>query len=230
MKGDRRRNPRIWDTDWLVLRGLSRLIEEQVGRHVAPGACMVDLGCGSMPYQSMMQTMGIDYHGADIDESADLPIDRHGRVPLPAESIDTILSIQVLEHVADLDAYCAEINRLMRPDGTLFLSTHGTWLYHPHPEDHRRWTRTGLVADLAARGLTVQDLSPVVGPLATTTLIRLTGYAFVARKLPLVGEAFAGLLAIIMNARAALEDWLTPAQMRRDNACVYLVRAHKAAA
>ena len=64
-----------------------------------------------------------------------------------------VLSAQVLEHVADLDAYCAEIRRLLREDGTLLLSTHGNWLYHPHPEDHRRWTRTGLALDLAFLGL-----------------------------------------------------------------------------
>jgi hypothetical protein len=69
---------------------------------------------------------------------------------------------------------------------------------------------------------------PIVGPLATTTLIRLTGFAFVLRKLPIVGSALAKLLAVIMNLRALAEDAVTPDNLRRDNACVYLVRARKA--
>ncbi|TIO04185.1 MAG: hypothetical protein E5X93_31095 [Mesorhizobium sp.] len=118
---------------------------------------------------------------------------------------------------------------MLRDDGVLLLSTHGSWLYHPHPEDHRRWTRTGLVVDLADRGLEVEEVHAIAGPLATTTLIRLTGFAFFLRRLPIIGAILASLLALLMNLRAQLEDRLTPAQIRDDNACVFLVRARKAA-
>ena len=229
MRGSRAA-PRIWDTDWLVLRALSRLVREQAAANVRPGALMVDLGCGDMPYAEMMRQMEIDYRGADIADHASLRIDRHGRVPLPDGAAGAILSVQVLEHVRDLDAYCAEIRRLLRDDGVLLLSTHGTWLYHPHPEDHRRWTRTGLVADLADRGILVEDVRAIAGPLATTTLIRLTGMAFFLRRLPIIGRVLASLLAVLMNLRARLEDALTPAQIRDDNACVFFVRARKAQA
>ena len=59
-------------------------------------------------------------------------------------------------------------------------------------------------------------------------MLRLTGFAFVARKLPLIGPPIAAALAVVMNLRGMLEDAITPAQMRQDNACVYLVRARKA--
>ena len=189
---------------------------------------MVDLGCGDMPYAEMMRQMKIDYQGADIGDGAALRIDESGRVPLPDGSAEAVLSVQVLEHVRDLDAYCAEIRRLLRDDGVLLLSTHGTWLYHPHPEDHRRWTRTGLIADLSDRGLVVEDVQAIVGPLATTTLIRSTGFAFALRRLPVIGGFLASLLAALMNLRAKLEDRITPAEIRYDNACVFLVRARKA--
>jgi SAM-dependent methyltransferase len=222
--------PRIWDTDWLVLRPLAHLLRDQVSAHVGPGSLMVDLGCGDMPYADMMREMRIDYRGADIEAGAALRIDRSGRVPLPDGAAGAVISVQVLEHVRDLDAYCAEIRRLLRDDGVLLLSTHGTWLYHPHPEDHRRWTRTGLVADLADRGLLVEEVHAIAGPLATTTLIRLTGFAFVLRRLPLVGGVLASALAVLMNLRALLEDGITPRRVREDNACVFLVRARKSAA
>ncbi|MBA1143974.1 methyltransferase domain-containing protein [Mesorhizobium sp. CCANP35] len=191
---------------------------------------MVDLGCGDMPYARMMREMQIDYRGADIDDGGSLRIDENGRVPLADGAAGAVLSVQVLEHVRDLDAYCAEISRLLRDDGVLLLSTHGTWLYHPHPEDHRRWTRTGLIADLGDRGLVVEDVKAIAGPLATTTLIRLTGFAFFLRRIPVFGGAFASLLAVLMNLRALLEDTITPASIRDDNGCVFLVRAHKAIA
>ena len=230
MKGNRAA-PRLWQTDWLVLGPLARHLAAQARAHLAKGALLVDLGCGDMPYAGLMRELGLDYRGADIGvedvTAGKLAIDTAGRVPLPDGCAGAVLSVQVLEHVADLDAYCAEIRRLLAADGTLLLSTHGTWLYHPHPEDHRRWTRIGLVLDLEMRGFVVEEIIGIAGPLATTTLIRLTGFAFVLRKLPLVGGLLAAMLAVIMNLRAAFEDHITPAQMRLDNACIYLLRARK---
>ena len=229
----RRVAPRLWDSDWLQLRPLARLLADQAAAHIAPGAVVVDYGCGDMPYAAMLRALGFDYNGADIDDHAGaahdplgkLAISPEGRVPLPDGSAGAVLSVQVLEHVADLDSYCAEIRRLLKPDGTLLLSTHGSWLYHPHPTDFRRWTRTGLILDLETRGLKVEEVFAIAGPLATTTMLRLTGFAFVLRRLPLAGPLLAGALAIVMNLRGLLEDAITPAQMRLDNACVYLVRA-----
>ncbi len=66
----------------------------------------------------------------------------------------------------------------------------------------------------------------IVGPLAWTTLIRLTGYCFALRKMPVLGGLVGAAIASVMNARAWLEDKVTPATIRDDNACVYLVRAN----
>jgi len=219
-----RSKPRIWDTDWLVLRPLSRLILDHVCTH-SPAARLVDLGCGDMPYKAALERQGTQYLGADIDVGGDLLIDANGRVPLDAQSVDAVLSVQVLEHVRDLDLYFSEIRRLLRRDGILYLSTHGSWLYHPHPEDHRRWTRPGLVAELDAHGFRVEEDVALVGPLATTTLIRMTGFVFFLRKIPLLGAAIANGLAALMNLRALIEDRLTPASIRQNDACVYFVRA-----
>lgn len=226
MKVDRRQRPRIWDTDWLVLRQLARLLFEEAKCHIPKGSIMIDLGCGDMPYRSMMNEMGIEYYGADIDRG-DYIIDEEGRTSFEKASADVVLSVQVLEHVNNIKFYFEEVCRLLDRSGILLLSTHGTWLYHPHPEDHRRWTRSGLIAELNANSLEVEEAHPIVGPLATTTLIRLTAYAFFLRKFPLVGGFLAGIVAAAMNLRAMLEDKLTPKTIIKDNACVYLVRARK---
>lgn len=220
-----RATPKPWHTDFLLLRGLSRLVKDEMGLRLGQGQCLVDMGCGDMPYRNLVEECGAKYIGADLDDGGDVTITPDGRVALPDDSAHAVLSVQVLEHVFDLGAYCREMHRLLRPDGTLFLSTHGNWLYHPHPEDHRRWTRTGLIGDLSTYGFRVEDTRAVLGPLATTTILRLTGYAYVLRRVPLVGRALAGTLAMIMNARALIEDAITPAQMRNDNACIYWVRA-----
>ncbi|MDE2434765.1 MAG: methyltransferase domain-containing protein [Sphingomonadales bacterium] len=223
-----RSKPRIWDTDWLVLKPLAQVIEQQVKRYARRGGSIIDLGCGDMPYKAIIESQGFMYRGADLDDSADLPIDEDGKVAAETGSTDAVLSVQVLEHVRNLDTYFSEIRRLLRdPDGVLFLSTHGTWLYHPHPEDHRRWTSTGLIGELENAGFQVDEIVPIAGPLATTTLIRQTGFVYFLDRVPIVGRIAGRVLTVIMNTRAMVEDKLTPESIRRDNACVYFVRARK---
>ncbi len=221
----RRLRPRIIDTDWLVLRGMADSFERTFAGEIRPGHRVLDFGCGTMPYRSMIEACGGSYLGADFGSEAEVTISEDGRIAQDSASVDVVLSIQVLEHVRDLDTYFSEIARVLKPGGVLLLSTHGTWLYHPHPEDHRRWTRPGLVNEIESRGLRVTACEAIVGPLAWTTLVRLTGYCYALRKLPGLGALAGAAIALVMNTRAWLEDKLTPGTIREDNACVYLVRA-----
>jgi SAM-dependent methyltransferase len=210
-----------------MLRGLTRELDTMVGQTIAKNARVLDYGCGSMPYRALVERHGAHYVGADFEAGAAVEIQPDGRLPVASDSFDAILSVQVLEHVRDLDLYLAEACRILKDEGVLLLSTHGTWLYHPHPEDHRRWTRTGLVHDIEARGFEVHGVESIVGPLATSTMIRLTGYAFFLRRLPLIGRPLAGLLAVIINVRGWLEDKLTPSGIRRDNGCIFIASCTK---
>jgi SAM-dependent methyltransferase len=219
---NRRLNPRIWDTDWLMLRGMRRALERLVSEHVGGGDRVLDFGCGDMPYRALVESRGATYLGADFDQHAEVHISPSGRLAIDDASVDVVLSVQVLEHVRDLDTYLMEIGRVLKPDGTLLLSTHGTWLYHPHPEDHRRWTRAGLINDIEARAFSVREIEAIVGPLGTTTMIRLTGFAFFLRRLPIIGHLLASLLAAIMNVRGWIEELITPETIRADNGCVYM--------
>jgi SAM-dependent methyltransferase len=226
----RRLNPRMIDSDWLVMRGMAREIRRLAAELSAPGAVVVDFGCGNMPYRPLFEAAGCRYLGADFaagpEGAPDLSISPDGRIDAADASADVVVSFQVLEHVRDLSRYFAEVRRVLKPDGRLLLSTHGTWLYHPHPEDHRRWTREGLIAEMEGFGFSVTGCEPVVGPLAWTTVLRLTGFCFVLKRIPAVGPLAAAALAAVMNARAFVEDALTPADITRDNACVYVTLSH----
>ncbi len=149
-------------------------------------------------------------------------------VPLKDGCADGLVSFQVLEHVWDLDWYLGECRRLLKPGGWLLLSTHGTWLYHPHPTDFRRWTRDGLIRELTIRGFTVKEARPVVGPLAWTTQFRLFGLRHVFLKVPVLGWLLFWPILLLMNVRMWLEDAVTPASIRDDNASVYITLSHRA--
>jgi SAM-dependent methyltransferase len=218
----RRLRPRLWDTDWMVLRGMHMAIDDMAARLARPGLRIVDFGCGAQPYAPVFTARGATYVGADFGSGHEITIGSDGKIDAPSASCDLVVSFQVLEHVRDLDTYLAEAARILRPGGQLLLSTHGTWLYHPHPEDHRRWTREGLIGDLARRGFETAECVAVTGPLAWTTMVRLTCFAVALRKVPVVGPYLAAALAVVMNLKAAIEDKVTPAWVTKDNACVYV--------
>jgi len=222
----RRLYPRVFDTDWLLLREMRSAIGALVKSVVRPGALVIDFGCGSQPYRSLFEANCAIYKGADF-EGGELTI-REGRVDAPNAEADLVVSFQVLEHVADVGAYLREAGRLLKDDGRLILSTHGNWFYHPHPEDHRRWTREGLLAEITSHGFETIDCTPLLGPLAYTTLLRLTLGYHGLRKIPGVGAGLARALAILMNLRGYIENLVTPKWVTLDNACVYVVLARPA--
>jgi SAM-dependent methyltransferase len=226
----RRLKPRMIDTDWLVMRGMAREVARLAAECGRSGAVAIDFGCGTMPYRPLFEAAGCRYLGADIGGGAEIAIDASGRMATDDASADLVVSFQVLEHVRDLDAYFAEARRVLKPDGRLILSTHGVWLYHPHPEDHRRWTREGLVAEIERHGFVVGDCRPVLGPLAWTTVLRLTAWRYVLGRAPIVGSVLGPVVALVMNARAMVEDLVTPAWVTRDNACVYVTLSHRSEA
>ena len=231
MPSTSRLEPTWWDHQRHPLLGLRRQLEHElrVALEPKPGETIVDLGCGDMPYRALFENRGCRYVGCDLEESAAVRLEPGVPVPLPEAVAHGVVSFQVLEHVWDLDWYLGECRRLLREDGWLLLSTHGAWLYHPHPTDFRRWTEAGLAAELDAHGFRVQSIVGVMGPLAWTTQFRLLGFRQVLRRFPLLGRMLLPLLTVVMNVRMELEDAVTPAQIRQDNACIYVVVARPTA-
>ena len=227
--GDARLTPRVWDHQWYTLASLRRGMQDAFDRHALldSGQRVADVGCGDRPYEPIFRDAGCEYVGCDIEGDADVVFEPGRPIDLPDESIDGVLSIQVLEHVWDLDWYLGECRRILKPGGWMLLSTHGSWLYHPHPTDFRRWTRDGLVCELQTRGFDVQTVIAKVGPLAWTTQFRLLGYRHVFQRMPVVGACLAPLVSCVMNLRMVAEEAVTPASIRDTNAGVYITVSRK---
>lgn len=219
-----RASPRIWQPDWLVLREMARVLHGLLADPALrlQGASVLDFGCGSRPYEHWFAAAGAQYSGADIDGAHEVRIHTDGTLDCSDAQYDLVASFQVLEHVWDLATYLGECRRALRAQGWLLLSTHGTWLYHPHPHDYRRWTAEGLQREVEAHGFRLLRMVPVVGPLAWTTVFRSLGVAHFLKKLPFLGVPLTGLAAAVFNARAWIEDRITPSGISAVNACTYV--------
>jgi len=222
-----RLSPTWWDHQRFSLVRLRRQIEHELASRLRPepGETIVDLGCGDMPYSPLFERLGCGYVGCDLGDSAPVTIEPGKPVPLPDSSADLVVSFQVLEHVWELDWYLGECRRLLGRDGRLLLSTHGTWMYHPHPTDFRRWTKDGLRRELGEHGFEVESIVGIMGPLAWTTQFRLFGYREVLRRIPLVRSVLLPPLIVLMNLRMEIEDAVTPDAIRQSDASIYVVVA-----
>lgn len=187
------------------------------------GTRVIDIGSGSQPYASLVASLGGTYTPCDIGPGKHVQIQPGRPIALPVGYFDVGLSVQVLEHVWDIQEYIDHFRRHLTPTGRLILSTHGVWLYHPHPTDYRRWTRDGLVMEMESRGLRVEHVAAILGPMAWTTQIRSMGYIHLLQRAGSIGRVVSRLIALLMNARMWLEDRVTPEAIRTDNACVYVL-------
>jgi SAM-dependent methyltransferase len=155
---------------YYVLSSLRSAIESVIGTYIAGSNIdtLVDFGCGNMPYRPLFAPHCRHYAGCDFrgNELADCIIDDIEHLPFETGSVQMVLSTQVLEHVADPNAYLTEARRILASDGLMVISTHGVWKFHPDPHDYWRWTADGLRLQLERAGFNVVCLKGIMGPAA----------------------------------------------------------------
>ncbi len=227
-KTQTRASAKIWRHDGYTLRKLHcaiKVIADKIKKKDIHQ--ILDFGAGDSPYKHLFERLEATYIQADLGEDHDLSITPLQPLPCSDGTFDLIVSFQVLEHVWDLDWYLGEAMRLLSPSGKLILSTHGTWLYHPHPSDYRRWTRDGLIKELETRGFEIEETTSLIGPLAWTTQFRALAYHSILSKIPILGALLYPILGTFFYSRMLTEDFITPQELIDTNAAVYLIVARK---
>lgn len=207
---------------WQLRRTIAALIDD-AGLDGSP--TVVDFGCDDKPYRDLLPS-GARHVGADLEGNphADITIDDDGRLPVEAGTADLVLSTQVLEHVPDPAAYLAECVRVLRPGGSLVLTTHGTMYLHRDPQDYWRWTCDGLDKIVGDAGLVVERSVGILGLVPVALQLLQTG---IARRLP---RAFVKPLVAVFQIAIAATDQVYSAPARREFGLVIGVRARKPAA
>ena len=156
-----------------------RLVTEMVG-HSAP---RLDIGCGSSRIiQSAPDSIGLDSEISKLRflrrTNSLLVRGSAFHLPFPAESFSAAVSSQVIEHLPRDRRIFLEINRVLKPGGTLVIGTpdYGRvqwrfveWLYklllpNAYGDDHiTQHTRYGLMEELAATGFSVRQYHYILG-------------------------------------------------------------------
>jgi SAM-dependent methyltransferase len=71
------------------------------------------------------------------------------KLPFADQSVDGVVSEYVLEHVANPAAVIREMGRVLRPAGLIYVAVPFLEPFHPAPNDYFRWTKHGLLEQLA---------------------------------------------------------------------------------
>jgi SAM-dependent methyltransferase len=142
----------------------ARRLLETVRERGGGDGLLCDLGAGSEPAVLKAlwggRRVAIDlFPGPGVDVVAD-----GHQLPLSDKSVDVILLMQVLEHVAEPLRLLRECARVLRPAGHLCVTAPQYHITHNHPNDFYRYTRQGLEYLCGKAGFTVVDAWATGGP------------------------------------------------------------------
>lgn len=227
---NRRLNPSSSDSDYYFLTRARTVLENVISRHIPDHdkLSILDYGCGDVPYRSLFSD-SCNYQAADIpgNKHANMIMDNSGAIPAD-DSFDVVLSIQVLEHVPDYTFYLQEANRVLKPGGLLFISTHGWWTHHPFPNDYWRWTREGLEKIIDESSFEIIDSDWIISMLAYSCQLRIqTLKGVLENKGKLVNYLLLKPVSAVYQQMMRFYDYITPENIGRSNASIFFFVAKK---
>ncbi len=101
----------------------------------------LDIGCANSPYSSFFPNrVGLD---VTKGENVDIVADAH-ELPFPDRTFEQILCTEVLEHLHSPEQAIKEMDRVLKPNGILLLTTRFIFPIHDAPNDYYRYTKYGL--------------------------------------------------------------------------------------
>jgi SAM-dependent methyltransferase len=146
-------------------------------RHLAtPDATLIEVGCSSGFMLTRLSAgwpsalvMGSDFLREPLEalasRSPEIPLLQFDLVqcPLPGDSVDAVVALNVLEHIKDHETAMAQIARILRPGGIAVIEVpagpHLYDMYDEHLRHERRYTADGLATLIEGSGLKMIERS-----------------------------------------------------------------------
>ena len=183
---------------------------------------VLDLGCADrwiekhLPRQCSY--IGLDYlaTGKVLYESKPDVFADASCLPVRDATIDSVILLDVLEHLSRPDMALAEIHRVLRVGGSLIVSVPFLYPVHDAPYDFQRYTTFGMKQAIEKSGLDLVEIRPysrsaeVVGLFISLWVAGTVITCWRERKLALVVSPLLIALIPLVNTMAWLAASLLP--------------------
>lgn len=164
---------RAKDPSYIHYYYLIRDIREALDKYARGN--FLDLGCGNKPYESLYNPKTEKQTGCDVQQSDGNRVDvicPATDLKFEANTFDSILCTQVLEHVYDHHGMMKEVHRVLKPGGHIILTVPFVWELHEEPYDFFRFTPHSLRELFTEAGLEVDVVKSQGGMWATLYQMR----------------------------------------------------------
>ena len=159
---------------WFAYR-YERRRHKEVGR--STNGRVLDIGCGRQPLMGHLHPsctyFGLDYlpTGQKLyDAQPNVFGDAH-MLPFVDGTFDTVLLLEVLEHLSEPVHAIHEACRVLAKGGRLIVTTPFLYPIHDAPGDYYRWTRYGLEHLIQSSGLVIQRSITMGSPVECGVLL-----------------------------------------------------------
>ncbi len=124
---------------------------------------ILDLGGGKQSYYHQLIQGDHTIAVANLDNGADndYQFDFEQPFPIADKMFDSILCINVLEHISDYQHLLDECHRILQPNGTMVIAVPFLIRYHPSPNDYWRYTEVTLEKILLTAGFRQVEIAPI---------------------------------------------------------------------
>ncbi len=147
---------------WLVLRADKAT---RAAIHLMANGRVLDVGCGNRWVErclpSNTQYVGLDYPttiSKGYAGKADVFSDGQC-LPFASNSFDTVVLMDVLEHLPAPDLAISEAWRILKPGGILLIQVPFLYPLHDQPHDFQRWSKQGLQVLLTKHFFTLNSMT-----------------------------------------------------------------------
>ena len=138
--------------EYFIVNLLSQKLCDKINSYFNPAnACaglkVLDLGCGSQPFKSKLEALGLQYYSADVVAIEGVEIDyilnfstRISETDINSVKFDFIICSEVAEHIPEWDFFFSNLNLITKKDSVILLSSPFIYFLHEVPHDYFRAT------------------------------------------------------------------------------------------
>jgi SAM-dependent methyltransferase len=158
----------------------------------------LDVGCGGKPYEQLCNSseyIGLEFDSPENRANKKADSFYNGKdFPFIENEFDSVITTQVLEHVADQTRFFKEINRVLKIDGKLLLTVPFIYNEHEQPNDYVRYSSFGLKAEIENYGFEIIEFRKSISDIRV--LFQLLN-DYISKKI-LVKNGYLNLLLILL--------------------------------